>query len=73
MPSDEDALESFEKFFKDIHPYTPVLCRSHFYHQWHNERASLSPLVLEAVFANAGRYGDDPAQGAQWLALANRK
>jgi hypothetical protein len=73
MPSDEDALEAFQKFFQDVHPYVPVLCRSHFYDQWHDDRASISPLVLEAVFANAGRYGDDPAQGAQWLALANSK
>ena len=72
MPSQEDALEAFHTFFRDVHPYAPVLNRAQFYDQWHNDRASISPLVLEAVFANAGRLSDDPAQGAQWLALANK-
>ena len=71
MPDDEDALEYFKIFFRDVHPYVPVLCKSQFYHQWHNRRESISPLVLEAIFACAGRMSDDPAQGAQWLALAN--
>ena len=71
MPSQEDAMHAFKTFFRDVHPYAPVLCRNHFYNQWQNDRSSISPLVLEAVFANAGRLSDDPAQGAQWLALAN--
>ena len=71
MPDDEDALEYFNIFFRDVHPYVPVLCKSQFYHQWHNKRISISPLLLEAIFACAGRMSDDPAQGAQWLALAN--
>lgn len=71
MPDDEDALEYFKIFFRDVHPYVPVLCKSQFYHQWHNKRDSISPLLLEAIFACAGRMSDDPAQGAQWLALAN--
>lgn len=73
MPSQEEALDAFQTFFRDVHPYTPVLCRQNFYNQWQNHRSSISPLVLEAVFANAGRLSDDPAQGAQWLALANSK
>ena len=73
MPSDEDALKHFQIFFKDVHPYVPVLNRNQFYHQWHRDRNSISPLVLEAVFACAGRMSDDPAEGAQWLALANSK
>jgi hypothetical protein len=71
MPDDEDALELFDTFFRNVHPYVPVLCKSQFYHQWRNKRTSISPLLLEAVFACAGRMSDDPAQGAQWLALAN--
>ena len=71
MPDDEDAMEYFEIFFRDVHPYVPVLCKSQFYSQWHNKRESVSPLLLEAIFACAGRMSDDPAQGAQWLALAN--
>ncbi len=73
MPSQEHALHYFDVYFADIHPYVPVINRSHFYHQWHTNRSSISPLLLEAVFACAGRMSDDPAQGAQWLALANRE
>lgn len=73
MPSDEEASQAFQTFFRDVHPYVPVLNRKQFYDQWRNDRASISPLILEAVFANAGRLSDDPAQGAQWLALANSK
>lgn len=66
-------MDYFRLFFDDVHPYVPVICRSHFYYQWHHERHLISPLLLEAIFACAGRIADDPAQGAQWLALANRK
>jgi hypothetical protein len=71
MPSQDEALQAFDTYFANVHPYVPVLNRSHFYHQWHTDPSSISPLVLEAIFANAGRLSDDPAQGAQWLALAN--
>lgn len=73
MPSDEDATESFELFFKHVHPYAPVLCRDQFYHQWDNDRSSISPLLLEAVFACAGRMSGEPVGDSPWLALANRK
>ncbi len=73
MPSDAEASQAFQTFFRDVHPYVPVLNRRQFYDQWRYDRASLSPLVLEAIFANAGPLSDDPAQGAQWLALANSK
>lgn len=73
LPSQEDALHYFDVYFADIHPYVPVIHRSHFYHQWHTNRSAISPLLLEAVFACAGRMSDDPAQGAQWLALASRE
>ncbi|KIX01433.1 uncharacterized protein Z518_09159 [Rhinocladiella mackenziei CBS 650.93] len=72
MPSEEEAMEAFQIFFRDVHPYVPVLNRDQFYSQWRDDSKSISPLVLEAVFANAGRLSDDPAQGAQWLALANK-
>ncbi|KAI1622697.1 hypothetical protein EDD37DRAFT_485345 [Exophiala viscosa] len=72
MPSHEEALEAFKTFFRDVHPYVPVLNRKQFYDQWLNDRGSIPPLILEAIFANAGRLSDDPAQGAQWLALANK-
>ena len=72
MPSQEDAQGYFKAFFRDVHPYVPVVCRNQFYHQWNTDKESISPLLLEAIFACAGRMSDDPAQGAQWLALANK-
>lgn len=73
MPTEEDALHYFKVFFSDVHPYVPVVIRLHFNQQWQSNRGSISPLLLEAIFACAGRMSDDPAQGAQWLALANSK
>lgn len=73
MPAEEDALHFFKVFFAEVHHYVPVVVRFHFYQQWRSNRGSISPLLLEAIFACAGRMSDDPAQGAQWLALANRK
>ncbi len=71
MPSDQDAMKYFEIFFSHIHPYVPVVHRAHLYQRWQNDKSSISPLLLEALFACSGRMSDDPAQGAQWLALAN--
>jgi Fungal specific transcription factor domain len=73
MPSEEDAAHFFKIFFDNVHPYVPVVNRSSFYHQWETDRGSISPLLLEAMLACAGRLSNDPAQGAQWLALANSK
>jgi hypothetical protein len=73
MPSDNDAMDYFEVFFNDVHPYAPVVIKAPFYQQWRSNRTSLSPLLLEAIFACAGRLSEDPAQGAQWLALGNSK
>jgi hypothetical protein len=73
MPSDEDATALFEVFFRDVHAYVPVLNRQQLYQQWHTDKESISPLVLEALFACAGRVADEPSEGAQWLALANSK
>ncbi|RMD40078.1 hypothetical protein DV735_g5044, partial [Chaetothyriales sp. CBS 134920] len=72
MPTQEEALAYFDVFFNHVHPYVPVVCKTHFYHQWNTTKETISPLLLEAVFACAGRMSDDPAQGAQWLALASK-
>jgi len=72
MPPNEEASRAFQDFFRHVHPYVPVLCRSHFYHLWQTDRETISPLLLEAVLACAGQVSDDPAGGSQWLALANR-
>ncbi|RAL60471.1 hypothetical protein DID88_000246 [Monilinia fructigena] len=39
---------------------------------WHTNRDAISPLILEAIFAIAGRLDDEPSQGHQWLALASK-
>lgn len=70
MPDDETVMHYFDLFFSHVHPYVPVLSKSVFYHQWNTNRESVSPLILEALFAMGGRLADDPAQGQQWLALA---
>ncbi|KAL9003934.1 MAG: hypothetical protein Q9188_003228 [Gyalolechia gomerana] len=70
MPSEEQCLEWFDIFFTHIHPYVPVLSKPHFYQQWRTKRQSISPLILEAIFACAGPMSNDPTKGAQWLALA---
>ncbi|KAL2361224.1 hypothetical protein RJZ56_005876 [Blastomyces dermatitidis] len=72
MPSDDDAMKYFDIYFTHIHPYVPVVHRGHLYQQWQSDKTSISPLLLEGIFACAGRMSDDPAQGAQWLALGNR-
>ncbi|TLS23522.1 uncharacterized protein PpBr36_05710 [Pyricularia pennisetigena] len=72
MPDDDTALHYFDLYFTQVHPYVPVLDKAMFLDQWHNNRESLSPLILEAVFTVAGRLADEPGEGQQWLALATR-
>lgn len=72
MPSDEEASQAFLHFFKHVNPYVPVLCRSFFYQAWHHNRAAMSPLLLEAVFACAGQVSGDPTSGSHWLSIANK-
>lgn len=71
MPDEETVSHYFNMYFSNVHPYVPVLNKALFYHQWHNNRESISPLILEAIFAIGGRLTDEPAQGHQWLALAS--
>lgn len=66
-------MNYFKIYFDEIHPYVPVIPRAQLYHQWYNDRRAISPLLLEALFACAGRLSDEPAEGAQWLAMANSK
>ncbi|KAK4865810.1 hypothetical protein LT330_008903 [Penicillium expansum] len=72
MPAEDDVMAYFKIYFGEIHPYVPVVSRAHLYYQWQHDRHSISPLLLEALFACAGRLSDEPSEGAQWLALANR-
>ncbi|KAK0391626.1 hypothetical protein NLU13_1126 [Sarocladium strictum] len=72
MPDDETVLHYFDLYFTHVHPYIPVLSKPMFYQQWNQNRASISPLLLEAIFAIGGRLAEDPGEGQQWLALASR-
>ncbi|KAF4980710.1 hypothetical protein FZEAL_3378 [Fusarium zealandicum] len=72
MPNEETALHYFDLYFAHVHPYVPVLCKTTFYQQWNTDRAGISPLILEALFAVGGRLAEDPTEGQQWLALASR-
>ncbi|KAK8149948.1 hypothetical protein G3M48_004892 [Beauveria asiatica] len=72
MPDEETALHYLELYFTHVHPYVPVLYKPHIYHQWRHARETISPLILEAIFAIGGRLAEEPAMGQQWLGLASR-
>ena len=72
MPSEERALDYFGYFFNYVHPYVPVLNRQAFYDQWRTARHSISPLILEGIFACVSCYLEDPVEVKRWLALASR-
>jgi hypothetical protein len=71
MPSEEQALHYFEYYFANIHPYCPVVNKAYFYQQWQTARDSISPLMLEAIFACASVMLENVAEGNKWLALAS--
>lgn len=74
MPTEEQALRYFEYFFSNVHPYIPVVNKTYFYHQWQTNRQSISPLILEAIFACASLMLEpNNTAGNQWLALASSK
>lgn len=72
MPSEERAMDYFGYYFSHIHPYVPVLNRSVFYEQWRSARRSISPLILEGIFACVARYLEEPIEVRRWLALASK-
>jgi hypothetical protein len=71
MPSEEQALQYFEYFFANIHPYCPVVNKAYFYQQWQTARDSISPLMLEAIFACASVMLEPVPEGNKWLAIAS--
>lgn len=73
MPDEETIMHYFDLYFTNVHPYVPVLNKTQLYEQWHSNREAVSPLLLEAIFAVAGRLADEPAEGQQWIALASSK
>ncbi|KAK3675729.1 hypothetical protein LTR78_004370 [Recurvomyces mirabilis] len=72
MPCEERALEYFGYYFNYVHPYVPVLNRQAFYEQWRSARHTISPLLLEGLFACVARYLEEPIELRTWLALASR-
>lgn len=72
MPSDARAMDYFGYFFSYVHPYAPVLNRAAFHEQWRSARQSISPLLLEGIFACVARYLEQPIETRRWLALAAR-
>lgn len=70
MPSEEQALQYFDYFFTNVHPYCPVINKAYFYQQWQSARDSISPLMLEAIFACSTLMLGDIEEGSRWLALA---
>jgi hypothetical protein len=72
MPAEDQALHYFEYFFANIHPYFPVISKTYFYQQWQSARDSISPLLLDAIFACASLMLGDEAEGHKWLALASK-
>ncbi len=72
MPSEERAMDYFGYFFEYVHPYVPVLDRQALYEQWRTARHSISPLILEGIFACVARYLEEPIEVRKWLALASR-
>ncbi|KAK6533042.1 hypothetical protein TWF281_007204 [Arthrobotrys megalospora] len=72
MPTDEEADVLFDIFFSDVHPYLPVVNKNAFYRQWHGSRHSISPLLLEAILACAGRISNNPKVGLKWLNMASK-
>lgn len=71
MPSEEQALHYFDYFFTNIHPYVPVINKTYFYQQWQSARDSISPLMLEAIFACSTMMLGNHDEGNKWLALAS--
>jgi hypothetical protein len=71
MPSEEQALHYFDYFFTNIHPYVPVINKTYFYQQWQSARDSISPLMLEAIFACSSMMLGNHDEGNKWLALAS--
>lgn len=71
MPAEDQALQYFDYFFTNIHPYVPVINKAYFYQQWSTARDSISPLMLEAIFACSTLMLGEVSEGNKWLALAS--
>ena len=72
MPQDDDVERYISLFFKHVHAYVPVLDEADFHHQWQVDRESISPLILEAIFAVGAQLSGDIEQCCQWLTIFSR-
>lgn len=72
MPPEEVVQKRLEYFFEHCHPYLPLMVPSEMYSQWADNKDSISPLVLEGIFACCGYCSGDHAEGDRWRALAER-
>lgn len=72
MPEEDICLQYFCIYFENIHPYVPVLNKYLFYQQWYTNRDSISPLILEAIFALACQLTGRPSESNQWLMLSSK-
>lgn len=70
MPHEDRIMDYFGYYFNYIHPYIPVLNKAAFLEQWKTSQNTVSPLVLEAIFACVSRYLEPPVESKRWLALA---
>lgn len=73
MPSEQQANQYIEFFFANIHPYVPVINRSYFTQQWKRNKYSISPLILEGIFACSAHQLQQHEDRNKWLALASRE
>lgn len=72
MPDDETCQHYFRIYFENIHQYVPVLNKYLFYQQWLTDRESISPLILEVIFALACQLSGKTSRSNQWLALFSK-
>lgn len=73
MPADHLAMQYFQYYFANIHPFVPVINSTDFYKQWRVNPKQISPLILEGIFACASQTMSTSVKGSQWLALAARE
>lgn len=72
MPEEDTCLQYFCIYFENVHPYVPVLNKYLFYQQWYTNRDSISPLILEAIFALACQLTGRPSESNKWLTLSSK-
>lgn len=70
MPTNAKANDYFRYFFDNVHPYVPVLYPPFHFRHWNENKNSISPLILESIFAISSRMMGEHDESKRWLALA---